>query len=234
MGHLPIHERLSLVQHSGLRFLSRSDGNFVLSRTGEIIVCERMMSKPQSAVYDAELRKELATGERVVWSARPDPKRMRVVFWIWAFALPWTLFALVWEASTVAMMVAGVVKNDPNVSWLMLIFPIFGLPFIGVGLWMMNKPFVALADARQTIHALTNRRLMSLTLRNGKSLKSVELTKLGPIVRKEKADGWGYLSVETGSHIDSDGDRITDRFELGGIPNVAELERLLRQAQQAR
>jgi hypothetical protein len=185
----------------------------------------------ETARLTNELRRELATGEQIIWSARPDPKRMRVVYWAWAFALPWTLFALWWEGIALTIFIYGLITADPNFTWLAIIFPIFGLPFVGVGLWMMNKPLAILADARHTIHALTNRRLITLTMRKGKDIKSVEISKTGPIVRKEKADGWGYLSVETGSHVDSDGDRITDRFELGGIPEVAKLERLLREAQ---
>lgn len=189
-----------------------------------------LLKQSQNTILDGALRQELAAGERILWFAMPDPKRMKVVFWLWAFALPWTLFALFWEGVALTMMVAGSVKNDPNFSWIMMIFPIFGLPFVGIGLWMMNKPLAALADARNQIHALTDKRLMTLTLRKGKHLRSVDITKTGPITRKEHADGWGNLTVETGSHTDSDGDRVTDRFEMVGIPDVAKLERLLREA----
>jgi hypothetical protein len=181
----------------------------------------------------AALDNELAANETLIWSARPDPRRMLIVLWFWAFALPWTLFALFWEGTTLSMFVYGLVKADPNFHWFMAIFPIFGLPFVGVGCWMMWKPVSALLDARQQIHGLTNRRLMTLTLRKDKQLVSADLTKIGPIRRKEKTDGWGNLTVETGSRIDNDGDRITEKFEVYGVPDVANLERLLREAQQA-
>lgn len=188
------------------------------------------MTEPVSMRLNAALREELSAGEQILWSGMPDPKRMKVVFWLWAFAIPWTLFALFWEGTTLTMMVAGVVQEDSNFSWIMMIFPIFGLPFVGIGLWMMNKPFAALADARNQIHALTNRRLITLTLRKAKELKSVNITKTGPIIRKEHPDGWGNLTVQTGSHTDSDGDRVTDTFEMYGIPDVAKVERLLQGA----
>jgi hypothetical protein len=193
----------------------------------------RLESLSESAALDTALRQELAPGERILWSARPDPKRMRAVFLIWTFAIPWTLFSLFWEGTALSAMIAGFVKNDSNFTWLFIIFPIFGLPFVGIGLWMMNKPFAALADARHTLHMLTDKRIMTLTMRGDKSLKSVEVNKCGPITRKEKPDGWGSLSIETGSHRDSDGDKVTDTFALYGIPDVAKLERLLREAQQA-
>lgn len=181
----------------------------------------------------AALDDELVAGENLIWSARPDPRRMYVVFWLWAFALPWTLFALFWEGTTLSMFVYGLTNADPNFRWFIGIFPIFGLPFVGIGCWMMWKPVGTLLDARQQIHGLTNRRIMTLTLRSDKKLVSADLKKIGPIHRKEKGDGWGNLTVETGSHIDSDGDRITEKFEVYGVPEVANLERLLREAQQA-
>ncbi len=183
---------------------------------------------------DSELRRELIAGERLLWSGRPDPKRMRSVFWIWAFAIPWTMFALGWTGIAAAAFIAGLVKADPDFSWFFLFFPLFGLPFIGVGIWMLSKPFTILKDARHTIHALTDQRVLTLTHRKERTLRSVEIDKFGPITRTEKADGWGHLSIETGSHKDSDGDKVTDKFEMVGIPEVAKLERLLREAQEAR
>ncbi len=191
------------------------------------------MHQPQRAKLETALRQELLPGEQLLWSDMPDPARMRVVFWLWAFALPWTLFALFWEGTTLAMVIAGVFGTSKGFSVWMIIFPIFGLPFVGIGLWLMNKPLATLADARHQIHALTDRRLMTLTMRKEKALLSADINKTGPIHRKEKADGWGSLSIETGSHVDSDGDRITDKFEIYGIAEVAKVERLLRTAQQS-
>jgi hypothetical protein len=181
----------------------------------------------------AALDGELIAGETLIWSARPDPRRMLVVLWFWAFALPWTLFALSWEGTSLTFFIFGLAKADPNFSWFMVIFPIFGLPFVGVGGWMMWKPVAELLDAREQIHGLTDRRILTLTMRNDKKLISVDRNKLGPIHRKEKPDGWGNLTIETGSHRDSDGDRITDKFEIYGVPDVAQLERLLRETPQA-
>jgi hypothetical protein len=189
---------------------------------------------PESARLDAELRRELIAGERVVWSAQPDPKRMRAVFWAWAFAIPWTAFSIGWTGIAATAVFAGAFQDESGFSWWAILFPMFGLPFVGIGLWMLNKPFVVLADARHTLHALTDRRIMTLTVRKEKSIKSAEISTFGQVTRKEKPDGWGSLTIETGSHIDSDGDRITEKFELYGIPEVAKLERLLREAQQAR
>lgn len=41
------------------------------------------------------------------------------------------------------------------------------------------------------------------------------------------ADGYGSLRIQTGSHRDSDGDKVIERFEVMGVPNVGRLEGLL-------
>jgi hypothetical protein len=194
---------------------------------------DNWMDNPESVRLNVALRQELAIGETLLWSAMPDPKRMRVVFWLWLFAVPWLLFALFWEGIAISMTVGGLVQHDANFSWWMMIFPMFGLPFVAIGFWLVNKPLIVLADARHQIHALTNRRLITLTMRKDKDLKSVDIAKTGPISRKEKADGWGSITIETGSHRDSDGDQITDRFEFYGIPEVAKVDRMLRDARAA-
>jgi hypothetical protein len=180
---------------------------------------------------NTELRRELATGEHILWEGAPDPGRMRVVFAMWLFAIPWTLFALAWTGLAFTAFWTGMTTQQ-GLGWWGWIFPLWGTPFIAVGLWMMNKPLEILADAKHTVHALTNQRLITLTIRKGRAVKTAPIKKLGPLRYKEKQGGWGDLSAETGSHIDSDGDRITEKFEMVGVPDVAKLHRLLIEAQQ--
>lgn len=185
---------------------------------------------PLSIALESSLRSELAPGERVIWSAQPDPRRMRAVFAVWLFAIPWTLFSLGWTGIASSAFIAGYLQDDPSFTWWFVFFPLFGVPFIAVGGWMLYQPFKILNDAKHAIHAITDRRVMTLTVGRSRLVRSVELAKLGPISRTEKADGWGNIAIETGSHRDSDGDRVTDRFELVGIANVAKVEQMLRAA----
>ena len=53
------------------------------------------------------------------------------------------------------------------------------------------------------------------------------LGQIGPIKVKVGSDGYGTLSIQTGTSIDSDGDRVTERFEIAGVPDVSRLEGLL-------
>lgn len=183
--------------------------------------------------FSSELRRELAAGEHILWEAMPDRRRMLSAFGMWLFAIPWTLFSLVWTGIALTMYWSGIGSEDANVAYWGWIFPLWGTPFIAVGLWMMKKPIEILEDAKHTVHALTDQRLITLTIRKGREVKSASVRKLGAIRCKEKSQGWGDLSADTGSHIDSDGDRVTDRFEIIAVPEVAKLHRLLLQTQQS-
>jgi len=170
----------------------------------------------------------LVASERVRWAAQPSARRMTAAFGIYLFAIPWTAFALFWESMAVIPFFAA----GPDTPMLMkygfgIVFPLFGLPFIAAGAWMLYQPIRAMRKAARTVHAVTDRRVMTLVVDGGVESRSVFVDRIGPIERKQARDGWGSLRIETHSRIDSDGDRITERFEMIGIPDVARVEQLL-------
>jgi len=50
---------------------------------------------------------------------------------------------------------------------------------------------------------------------------------MGPIDLNVSRDGWGTISIQTGSHVDSEGDRVTDRFVAAAIPEADKLHRMI-------
>lgn len=189
----------------------------------------------ESMQLETALRGDLTAGERVLWHGVPDPKYLNSGFAMWLFAIPWTAFSLGWTGIALAVYLSSFEKADTGAvhiwGWIM---PLFGTPFIAVGGWMLYQPIRLRTEAGRTLHALTNRRLLSVTLGKTRISKSVDLAKLGPVTIKERANGWGDVSVETGSSVDSEGDRRTDRFEMTGVPDVARLKQLLMQRHLAR
>ena len=176
---------------------------------------------------DTILRRELLAGERLLWSARPAPHKLRAAFGIWLFAIPWTAFELFWEAMAFMPWFAST-HTPAAVTWSIgIIFPLFGLPFIAVGLGMLWMPFQAQRKAAQTIYGLTDRRLLRVSAGTKRDSASLLFTQMGPIDVSADADGYGTLRIQTGTSRDSDGDRVTERFEVSGVPDVSRLESLL-------
>src|SRR4051794_13692177 len=94
----------------------------------------------------AALTRELAPGEALLWSGRPDPARMRKQFGIWLFAVPWTVFALVWTGLALSIWLVGPAAGAFRWGF-GIAMPLFGIPFVLVGLFMLRMPFAARAKA---------------------------------------------------------------------------------------
>ncbi|MBX9641542.1 MAG: hypothetical protein K2X97_18000 [Mycobacteriaceae bacterium] len=181
---------------------------------------------------EALIRRELAAGEHVLWSGQPASTRMLGGFAIWGFAVPWTVFALFWESMALLPWFAA--KTPSWMQWSFgIAMPLFGLPFIAIGFGMLWWPIRAMRKARDTIYVLTERRLIRLVAGQTTEQVSVFVDRIGPIEKKEGRDGWGSVRVQTHSRIDSDGDRVTEKFEIAAVPDVARLRRLILERQQA-
>lgn len=171
---------------------------------------------------------EAAQGERILWAGQPQPRRMWPFFGIWLFAIPWTVFSLFWEGMALSPWFAST-KAPDHITWTFgIVMPIFGIPFVVIGLAMMASPFWIMAKAKMTVHALTDKRLLTVTTGRTTKTNAVAIKNTGSVTTQTAADGSGSFKVTTGSHIDSDGDRITDRFEVVGVDDAAGLAREFR------
>lgn len=165
---------------------------------------------------DLALSRELRTGERVLWQGRQLARISRRAFGIYLFAIPWTAFALFWTA----MASWGASEMASETGWLSWAFPAFGLPFIAIGIGMMSAPFLPLLQKGKVIYAVTDRRLLKIKLGSKLDIESIPARRISHIERSEGRDGCGSLRVAVGVRTDSDGDRHTQFFEIGEVPDV--------------
>jgi hypothetical protein len=185
------------------------------------------MNPTLSASLSALLAREMRSGERLLWSGQPDARRaMLKPFAFYLFAVPWTAFSLSWETIAVRMAFTGA---PPLVG---IIMTLFGLPFVVIGLAMMAAPFSANRTARRTIYGVTDHRLVELISGRTLKVRSVEASSIGPVTRRQRENGHGTLSIETGSHRDSEGDRTTDTFVFESISEVSRVETLVNRLRQ--
>lgn len=185
---------------------------------------------------DARVRSELDRGEQLLWVGQPRPDRFaRRAIPIALFGIPFTAFAIFW----ISMASFAAMKGVPNAGPLGVIgvcFPLFGVPFVLVGLGMLSSPFWAGRKAKRTCYALTDRRaiLFDAGMFGSVEVRSYRPAELTKMFRREKADGSGDLIFEeqiqlrSGSH-NSRTLRTQDRGYLG-IDNVRAIEELVRKA----
>lgn len=168
-------------------------------------------------------------GERILWAGRPDAfKSFLMLTPVWLFAVPWTVFAVGWEYIALsAYFSEGKQALDGAGKVMGVVFPIFGLPFVLIGLGMMSGPFWGWWKTRRTVFVLTDQRLATVVARRGLNVTSVDILQVSSVHRIEKANGSGTLHLHLGSYRDSDGDLVEKKVTIPGVPDVRELERLV-------
>lgn len=185
---------------------------------------------------DARVRSELDAGEQLLWVGQPRPNRFaRQTIPLVLFGIPWTAFVIFW----ISMASFAVVNGGQNAGPPVLIgvcFPLFGVPFVLVGLGMLSSPYWFRRRARRTCYALTDRRaiLWEAGFFGSVEVRSYRPANLTKMVRRDHADGSGDLVFEERIRVqyNTSSRGTVGSFDHGflGIDNVREIERLLRKA----
>ena len=174
------------------------------------------------------LRAELKPGESLVWAGQPSPDRfMRDGFKTWFFFLPWTAFAIYWMAGASGF-------HWPRFDREWDLFPLFGLPFLFIGLGGMSMPYWKRREARSTIYAITNRRAITIEGAKSITVKSYLAADIADLERTEHQDGGGDLVLRKEGYRDSDGDKQTSRYGFFAIADVRRVEQLIEALLQAK
>ena len=130
---------------------------------------------------------ELAPGETVVWQQAPARGAMaRSNLFGCVFGAIWLSFAIFWFVGALAAARFG--------GGLGLIFPLFGLPFIGVGIWMVFVlPRRQRRQAGSTIYAVTNQRLIIFSSQPNRTVRSLPLAAVRSVNKRVRRNGLGDL-----------------------------------------
>lgn len=186
----------------------------------------RMDMTIEADPLETALRGELRRGERVLWQGRQLRRFNCASFAIFLFAIPWTAFALFWTA----MAWWGTSRVDGGAGGLFsYIFPLFGLPFIAVGLAMLASPFIAWFASGRTLFAATDQRLVSISLAGRTRTRSVEGANIATYERSETANGQGTLKVSLASPEQGRKGLMGTSFQIGEVEQVRLAESAVRQ-----
>ncbi|GIF41513.1 hypothetical protein BC793_111126 [Actinoplanes xinjiangensis] len=126
----------------------------------------------------------LLPGERVLWEGAPMRHRLfrRTDVLLLPFSVVWCGFAIVWLVRALRSDGAG-------------LFPLFGVPFVIVGVYLVAGRFLVRALAsRRTVYTVTDGRVVVRGGPTGARLTTAYLRDLPPPVIAERPDGSGSLA----------------------------------------
>ena len=137
----------------------------------------------------SSIESELGTGERLLWKGRPRAGiRLRGSdALLIPFSLLWGGFAIFWEYTVLFWMP----KTNPA-GW---VFPLFGVPFVLAGLYLIFGRFLLDAKVREsTEYAVTDRRAIIATTLFGRKVNSINLESAPDISLTENSDRSGTIT----------------------------------------
>lgn len=170
---------------------------------------------------DAELRE----GEKIAWmgcpNARPFPlPTLPLVL----FAIPWTAFAVFWIVSAASMGDSG-----PGSEGVFRFFPLFGVPFVLVGIGMLSSPLWALRRASKFVYVVTDRRAIIVGGLFSRTVTSYGPERITHLSRKEKKDGSGDLFFQSEVAKQANLASLQPQRSFLGIPDVKAVEDMVRE-----
>ena len=179
------------------------------------------------------LMAELESDERLLWAAKPSATRAfgRNIFPM-IFGCFFTGFAMFWVMSAAGISAIGS-SFGGGFGLMPLLFPLFGVPFIVVGIYVMAQPFLARNKAASGACGLTDKRAIIIEGGMTRSVKSYGQRDLQQIERRDLSDGSSDIifARERYSNYDHDHHHHHSRVnEIGffGVPDGREAERILR------
>jgi hypothetical protein len=175
------------------------------------------------AELQEQVEQELERDEKIQWIGMPRPVFFTpVATGAFLFGIPWTAFAVFWTAAAVwGTMNAGG-------EGLFRLFPLFGIPFVLVGIGMLSSPLWGRRRALQTVYVITDRRAITFDGGWSTTVRSYPPEKLTDVYRKEKRDGSGDVIIARRAWRDNDGDRQAEELGFLRVTGAKEVEQLLK------
>jgi hypothetical protein len=203
-------------------------------------------------------RQELEKGERLVWAARARPTGIGPADWATvSFGAVFTAFSVFWVVGAAWMTSGAGTGHFPAPPGMQICFPLFGLPFVLVGLGMLSAPYWRRRSLAASWYALTDRRLviskpgpaglgfvgaaMGSAVGGATVISSIRGDAILKITRVALGDGSGDLILQTGvTAVDFEGDPVAPDSPaairtapvnegLIGLADVRATERLIRE-----
>ena len=138
-------------------------------------------------------QEELLKDEGILWMGQPNPniKYTSMDWFLIPFSIMWGGFAIFWELSALGISFV----TSANGSNAPIIFPLFGIPFIIIGLYFIFGRFMYKKwKKKRTYYAITNKRVLIVTNNtNSKNIVAEFIASIPAINYSQKNNGTGNI-----------------------------------------
>jgi len=140
--------------------------------------------------------REVGPDERLQWMDMPAPRFFTgTSIGAFLFAIPWTGFAVFWTVT--AAWGTRQASDTGGSGAVAILFPLFGVPFILIGLGLFFSPLWAYRKARRTVYVITDRRAILFEGGWSTTVRSFPPDQLRDVFREERRDGSGDTPTAT-------------------------------------
>jgi Bacterial PH domain len=177
---------------------------------------------------DAQQRaqSELQPGESLYWSGLANPGRAALTALPASlFGVPFAGFALFWITMAYNGTHAMSKSSSNAFTRGFSIFPLFGLPFLLIGLGIVLSPLWAYLKGLSTTYAVTNQRVMIISGSGTRSVKSCTPADIVSVDHRERPDGSGDVIIRTNAVTRTNNSVSQVTVGLFGVSNVKEVAR---------
>ncbi len=183
------------------------------------------MIEPGVIPFDLQdkVDRELESGERVVWMDQPVPRYFTAgSIAMFLFAIPWTAFAVFWICGAAGFKIPDFTKGPES------LFPLFGVPFVLIGIGLLSTPIWSFRSALRTVSVITDRRAIAFEGGWMMTIRSYFPDQLREVYRKERRDGSGDVILGRQIRTDSDGDKQATSVGFLNVRDAKAVEEMLR------
>jgi Na+/citrate or Na+/malate symporter len=174
------------------------------------------------------VRSELQPGESLQWTGTADAGRAAVsALPAMIFGIPFAGFALFWITMAYHGTHAISRSSSNSAAGVFSFFPLFGLPFLLIGLGIVSTPLFAYLKALKTAYAITDKRILVITDGRTRTVKSCTPADIVSVDHRERAGGTGDVIIRTNSIMQTRNSFSQMTVGLLGVNNVKEVARLV-------
>ena len=171
------------------------------------------------------VQSELQSGETLYWTGTADPGRAAVsALPASLFGIPFAGFALFWITQAYHAS-SHISRNSNSFAKGFSVFPLFGVPFLLIGLGVILAPLWAYLKGSSTVYAVTSQRVMVISGGTSRTVKSLTPADIVGVDYRERPDGSGDVMIQTNSIIRTNNSVSQVKVALYGIANVKEVAR---------